>query len=81
MCRSTLSLTSALGGGGWLMSCSGCFTPWKESRYPSCKRWGGPRGGWSQQVGKMQCHTDSEGAVKFCTHGTVKCLGRSMPVN
>ena len=32
--RSTLSLTSALDGGGWLTQHPGRFTPGKETRYP-----------------------------------------------
>jgi hypothetical protein len=41
---STLSFTSGVGGGGWLMSRPGRFTPGKETRYPLCKRLGGPQG-------------------------------------
>jgi hypothetical protein len=37
--RSTLSLTSALDGGGWLRPRPECFTPGKETRY---RRLGGP---------------------------------------
>jgi hypothetical protein len=44
-CSSTLSLALALeGGGGWLASRPGCFTPWKETRYPLYRRLGGPQG-------------------------------------
>jgi hypothetical protein len=32
--NSTLSLTSALEGGWWSTPRLGCFTPWKETRYP-----------------------------------------------
>ena len=38
---STLSLTSALDGGGWLTSRPGFFTPSKETRYPFYRRLGG----------------------------------------
>ena len=41
MC-STLSLTSVLDGGGWLRPLPGRFTPGKETRYPFCRRLGGP---------------------------------------
>jgi len=40
---STLSLTSLLDGGGWSTPRRGRFTPWKEIRYPSYKRLGGPQ--------------------------------------
>jgi hypothetical protein len=39
----TLSLTMALGGGGWPMSCRSHFTPWEETRYPFVGGWVGPR--------------------------------------
>ena len=39
---STLSLTSALNGGGWSTSSPSRFTPGKETRYPLCRRLGGP---------------------------------------
>ena len=38
-----LSLTSALGGGGWLTPRPGRFTPGKETRYPWYRRMGGPQ--------------------------------------
>jgi hypothetical protein len=41
---STLSLTSALIGGGWSTPHPGCFTPGKENRYPLYRRLGGPQG-------------------------------------
>ena len=40
---STLSLTSALDGGGWLTSSPGRFTPGKGTRYPLYRRLGGPK--------------------------------------
>jgi hypothetical protein len=40
---STLSLTSALHGGGWLTPRPGRFTPRKETRYPLCRSMGGPK--------------------------------------
>ena len=42
--NSTLSLTSALDGGDWLMPCPGRFTHGKDTRYPLYKRPGGPQG-------------------------------------
>jgi len=41
---STLSLTSALEGGGCSTSHPGRFTPEKETRYPLYMRLGGPQG-------------------------------------
>ena len=41
---STLSLTSALDGGGLLTSRPGRFTPWKDTRYPLYRRLDGPQG-------------------------------------
>jgi rRNA maturation protein Nop10 len=41
---STLSLTSALGGGVWSAPHPGRFTPKKESRYPLYRRLGGSQG-------------------------------------
>ena len=41
---SALSLTSALDGGGWSTLRLGSFTPEKETRYPFCRRLGGPQG-------------------------------------
>jgi hypothetical protein len=41
---STLSLTSALDGGGWLTPRPGRFTPEKETRYLLYRRLGGPQG-------------------------------------
>jgi rRNA maturation protein Nop10 len=41
---STLSLTSALDGGGWSTPRPGRFTPGKESRYPLYRRLGWPQG-------------------------------------
>jgi hypothetical protein len=45
-CRysSTISLTSAQDGGGWLTPRPGCFTPGKDSRYPFYRRLGGAQG-------------------------------------
>ena len=43
-CSSTLSLTLALDGGGWLTPRPGRFIPWM-ARHPSCRRLGGPQGG------------------------------------
>ena len=40
----TLSLTSALDGGGWSMPRPSHFTPRKETRYPLHRRLGGPQG-------------------------------------
>jgi hypothetical protein len=49
---STLSLTSALHGGGWLTGRPGRFTPGKETRYPLYRRLGGPesRSGWVRKI-------------------------------
>jgi hypothetical protein len=41
---STLSLTSALDGGGWSTPRPGCFTPGKETRYSLYRRLDGPQG-------------------------------------
>ena len=41
---STLSLTSALDGGGWSTPCPGRFTPGKESRHPLYRRVGEAQG-------------------------------------
>jgi len=38
---STVSLTSALNGGGWSQSRPGRFSPGKETRYPLYRRLGG----------------------------------------
>ena len=45
---STLSLTSALVGDGWLKTHPDRFTPGKEAQYPLCRQLGGPqvRSGW-----------------------------------
>ena len=40
----TLSLTSALDGGGWSTPRPGRFTPGKETRYPLYRRLGRPQG-------------------------------------
>jgi len=40
----TVSLTSALDGGGWTISHPGCFVLRKETQYPLCRRLGGPQG-------------------------------------
>ena len=40
---STLSLTSALDGGGWSTPCLGRFIPGEETRYPLYGRLGGPQ--------------------------------------
>jgi hypothetical protein len=40
----TLSLTSALDGGGWSTSRSGRLTPGKDTRYPWYRRLGGSQG-------------------------------------
>ena len=50
--NSTLSLTSALDGGGLLKPSSGRFTSRKETRYPFYRRLGGPQT-WSGQVQKI----------------------------
>jgi hypothetical protein len=42
---STLSLTSALYGGGWSTPRPGRFTPGKETQYPLYRRLVGPRAG------------------------------------
>ena len=49
---STLSLTSALYGGGWSMPRPGRFTPGKETQYPLYRRLGGPlgRSGWVSNI-------------------------------
>ena len=52
MYSSTLSLTLALDGGGWLTPYPGHFTPGKETRYPLYRRLGGPHGR-SGRVGKI----------------------------
>jgi hypothetical protein len=41
---STVSLTSALDGGGWLMLRRGRFTPGKETQNPFYRRLDGPQG-------------------------------------
>jgi hypothetical protein len=41
---STLSLTSALDGGGWSTPYPGRFTPGEEARYPLHRSLGGPQG-------------------------------------
>ena len=46
---STLSLTSALNGGGWLTRRPECFTSGRQTRYPLYRRLGGPQG-WSRWV-------------------------------
>ena len=43
-CSATLSLTSALGDGGWLTPRPGPFTPGEKIGYPLCRRLGGPQG-------------------------------------
>jgi hypothetical protein len=40
----TFSLTSVPDGGGWLTPLPCRFTPWKETRYQSCRRLGGSHG-------------------------------------
>ena len=49
---STLSLTSALDGGGWSTPHPGQFTPGKETGYPLYRRLGGPHGlsGWVRKI-------------------------------
>ena len=49
---STLSLTSALDGGGWLTRRPGCFSPRKDTWYPLYRRLGGPQG-WYGRVRKI----------------------------
>ena len=44
MYSSTLSLISALKGGGWLTPRPDGFTPWKETDYPLYRSLGGPQG-------------------------------------
>jgi hypothetical protein len=44
MHSSTISLTSALDGGGWLAPRPGRFTPGKETLYTLYRRLGGPQG-------------------------------------
>jgi len=39
-----ISLTSALDGGGWSKPRPSHFTPRKETRFPLCRRRGGPQG-------------------------------------
>jgi hypothetical protein len=48
----TLSLTSALDGDGWSTPRPGRLTPVKETRYPFCRKLGGPQG-WSGRVRKI----------------------------
>ena len=45
MYSTTLSLTSALDGCGWLTPRPGHFTPGKDARYPLNEGWVGPRAG------------------------------------
>jgi hypothetical protein len=52
MYSSTLSLTSALDGGGWLTPHPCRFTPGKETQYPFCRRLGRHQG-WSRRVRKI----------------------------
>jgi hypothetical protein len=52
MYNSTLSLTSALDGGGWLVPPPGHLTPGKWTRYALYRRLGGPQGR-SGRVRKM----------------------------
>jgi hypothetical protein len=49
---STVSLTFALDGDGWSMPRPGHFTPRKETRYPLCRKLGGPQS-WSRQLQKI----------------------------
>jgi hypothetical protein len=44
MYTSTVSLTSALDRGEWLTPRPGRFTSGKDTRYPLCRRVGGPKG-------------------------------------
>ena len=44
MYNSIFSLTSAVGGGGWLTPRSGRFAPGLETRYPLYRRLGGHQG-------------------------------------
>jgi len=44
MYSSTLSLTSAVDGGGWSTPSPSRFIPGKETRYPVYRRLGGPQG-------------------------------------
>ena len=44
MYRSTISLTSALDGGGWLTPRPGRITAGKETRYALCRSLCGPQG-------------------------------------
>jgi hypothetical protein len=62
-CNSTLSLTSALVGGGRSTPRPGRLTVGKESRYPLCKRLGGPQG----RSGQMR----KSSPLKF----SVSCIG------
>ena len=50
--NSTLSLTSALDGGGWLTPRPGRFTPSNETRYPLCGRLSGQQSGsgWVRKI-------------------------------
>jgi hypothetical protein len=49
---STVSLTSALDGGGWSTPRPGRFIPGKETRFPLYVRQGGPQGrsGWVRKI-------------------------------
>jgi len=49
---STLSLTSALDGGGWSAPCPGRFNPRKETLYSLYRKLGGPHS-YSGQVWKL----------------------------
>lgn len=53
MYNSTLSLTSAVMGGGWLATRPGRFTAEKETRYPGIGSWGGLRAG---VYGRVKSH-------------------------
>jgi hypothetical protein len=65
---STLSLTLAPEEGWWSTPCPGRSTPEKETRYPLCRRLGGPLG-WSGQVRKISSMPEFD-------HRTVQPLAR-----
>jgi hypothetical protein len=84
---STLSLTSALGGGEWSASRPGRFAPGKKTRYPLYRRLGGPQG-WYRRVWKISppprfCRPRGESLYRLSSTGFFKsgsqnsnpCLG------
>ena len=64
---STLSLTLALDGGGWLTPRLSRFDPGEETRYPLCRRLSGPPS-WSGRKRKSCTHLD------FFVFSYTRCL-------